>query len=197
MNPRFSLACLILAGHAALLAAEEPKPLRWKFHQGQALQVTMKHREVKTVSVGDQQFETVSSFDYEWKWKVLGVDADGTASIEQKLASLRMTCSGKDFAFQYDSAQNNRSDDPYKKELIEFLDQLRFADFRLRLKPDGAVAEVRGFDKLIGETTFEQKVVDFHGHTLHDGSFGWLLQLGLGVLPPAPGAARWKFAPPA
>src|SRR5262249_20267874 len=71
--------------------------------------------------------------------------------------------------------------------------------YRLRLKPDGRVAEVYGLDKVQGETTTGTNVAEFFGYNLRDDSFAWYLQLLLGSLPEKPVAegAKWKLPAPA
>jgi hypothetical protein len=193
------LACLLLAVFPAALRADGPVELRWKFTKGQVSRYLLKHREVRTVAVGDHKFVTTTDVEYELQWTVEDVDDQGTATIEQKLTALRMSSSGKDGDFQYDSLRGNESTEDYKKKLIHFYDQLRFASYRLKVKADGTLAEVHGFDKLIGEignaltsTTFN--VIDFEGLNLHDDSFGWFLQQLMGTLPRAAVAkgAQWN-----
>src|SRR5262249_50934813 len=86
----------------------------------------------------------------------------------------------------------------YQKNLYHYYDQLRFGKFRMNLTAAGKVSDVYGFDKLLTETTAGAHVDDYHGLNLHDDSFGWLLQGGLGVLPgkAAEEGAKWKQAAP-
>jgi hypothetical protein len=157
--------------------------LRWHFKKGQAFQYLFKHREVKTVAIGDQKFETSLNTEYEWQWTVADVDDQNVATLEQKLTALRVSINARDFEFQYDSAGANLSDEDLKKKLINLYDQLRFAAYRVRLRPDGRIVEVQGFDKLLGEVNPEAQILDYYAINLHDGTFGWFLQQALGVLP--------------
>ncbi len=192
--PRLAAGCLFLSLPAASEAAETVE-LRWQFKKGQVFKYRMKHREVRTVSAGDQTIETTTDTEYEWQWTVRDLDDKGAATLEQKLTALRLTCNGQNFEFGYDSSRGNRSDEEYKRKLIDFLDQLRFTTYQLRVRPDGQVAEVRGFDKLLDEFGNPQNIVDFHALSLHDDTFGWFLQLQLGSLPGAAAArgATWKL----
>jgi hypothetical protein len=196
---RAAAAAVLLLAAAVAAPAADTVELRWQFKKGQVLKYLFKNREVRTVAVGDQKFETTTSAEYDLEWAVQDVDDQGTATLGQKITGLRLTCNGKDFDFQYDSARGNEADDDYKKKLINFCDQLRFAKYRLKLRRDGRVAEVYGFDKLIGEVGNLDHVVDMHGLGLHDASFGWLLQLTLGGLPerPAAAGAKWQVPAPA
>jgi hypothetical protein len=188
------LVAAVVAAHAA-----DTVELRWQFKKGQVLKYLFKDREVRTVAVGDQKFETTTGAEYDLEWTVQDVDDQGTATLEQKITGLRLTCNGRDFAFQYDSARGNQAEDDYKKKLVTFCDQLRFGKYRLKLRRDGRVEEVYGFDKLIGEVGDLGQVIDMHGLGLHDATFGWLLQLNLGRLPDraAAAGAKWQAAAPA
>src|SRR5262249_51052634 len=132
-------------------AAAEPVELRWQFKKGQALKYELRHREVRTVEIADQKLETTTTTEYEWTWTVQGVDDQGQQTLAHNVPALRVDSMGKDFNFRYDSAQGNSSQDEYQKKLIHFYDQLRFGEYRIQLRPDGRVAGVTGFDKLLGE----------------------------------------------
>jgi hypothetical protein len=191
---RLGAACLLLLLASPALRSAGPIDLHWQLKKGQVLKYLLKHREVRTVNVADQKFETTTTTDYDWQWTVQEVDDQGTATLELKVKGLRMTCNGKDFDFQYDSSRANQSDDDYKMKLIAFYNEVRFGSYRLKLRRDGTIAEVNGFDKLINELSPGGNVVDFHGLNLHDDSFGWFLQLLLGTLPEKalPEGSEWK-----
>lgn len=195
---------LLLAGFFLLLLPAVARPadtveLRWRFAKGQVLNHLFKHREVRTVAVADQKFATTTESEYELQWTVKERDEQGTATIEQKLTALRVRSNGKDWDFQYDSSRANTSEEEYKKKLIQFYDQLRFTTYRLKLKADGTLAEVLGFDKLQGELGDGLRVnglsvLEFEGLNLRDDTFAWYLQQVLGTLPRAAVAkgASWN-----
>jgi hypothetical protein len=166
--------------------------LRWQFRKEQTFKYAMKHREVRLVELADQKFETTTTVEFEWQWTVQDVDADSVATLGQRFTSLVVHSTGKDFDFRYDSAQANQSQDDYTKKLIHLYEQVRFGEYRVRLRPDGRVASVSGFDKLLGEISADSNVLDFHALNLRDDTFGWYLQQALGVLP-AKGAAVEKW----
>lgn len=181
--PRRTLACLLLLLIPVAAGAADGVELRWKFQKGDVHKYLMKHKEVRTVKVGDQTFETTTTMEYEWQWTVKDVDDKGTASLEQKLTGLRASSTGLNFDFQYDSTRANQSDEDYKKKLIHLYDQLRFATFKLKVKRDGRVSDLEGFSKVLGEVTPGTQVGDFHGLNLYDDTFTWYLQQLLGTLP--------------
>jgi Family of unknown function (DUF6263) len=185
------LACAVVAAAAR---ADDATELRWRFKKGQTFAYLLKHREVRTVEVGDTKFETTTNSEYEWEWTVRETDSDGVATLDLKLKALRVNSTGKEFDFQYDSAKATESADDFKKKLANFYDQLRFGKYRLRLKPDGRIAEVYGFDKLLNEVTPGTQVAEFYGYNLRDESIGWFMQLALGVLPDraAKPGDKWK-----
>jgi len=193
LNSR-GLASLLLLLSPAFLHAAEKMELQWKFKKGQVHKYLLKHREVRTVVVGDQKFETTTASEYELQWTVNDIDDKGVAVLEQKLTALRVTSTSTSFEFQYNSARGNQTDDAYKKKLVNYYDQLRFAGYRVRLKPDGRIVEVQGFDKVLGETGPDQDIANYHAINLHDGSFAWFLQQALGTLPEATvaGGGKWK-----
>lgn len=178
---RFVAALLLLLGASAAPAADAVD-LRWQFKKGQVFKYLLKHREVRTVEVGDQKLETTTHSEYDMAWTVQALD-EQTATLKLRFSGLRMTCDGKDFDFQYDSARGNEGGDDYKKKLIRFLDQLRFGEYTLQLRPTGHVGKVEGFDKLQREVGNEGFIVDLHGLALRDASFAWFLQQALGVVP--------------
>src|SRR5262249_22403866 len=146
----------ILAGLALLILplatrADEAVELRWRFDKGQVHKYLLRHREVRTVAVADQKVATTTDAEDELQWTVKDVDDQGAATIEQKMTALRINSSGKDWDFAYDSSRGNEAAEEYKKKLIQFYDQLRYTTYRLKLKADGTVAEVQGFDKLLNE----------------------------------------------
>jgi hypothetical protein len=189
------MAMLSLSVGAAAASAAEPA-LQWKFTKRQEYKYLLKHREVRTVGVGDKQVEAVTQSEYAWKWTVTDIDDQGVASLEQKWTALRVNATANDFDFRYDSGMPNKSDRDYHKKLIHLLDQLRFfGSYTWRLKTDGTVAEVRGLSKLLDEHDPGMNILDFHAVNLRDDAFGWFVQQALGRLPPGNGTAKTWQAP--
>jgi hypothetical protein len=193
---RCGLVGLLLLLAASPGAGADAVELRWRFQKGQVLKYLFKHREVRKVALADQKLETTTTSEYEWNWTVQALDDRGTATLEQKLTALRVSSTGKEFDFQYDSAQGNQSNDDYKTKLINFYDQLRFATCQVQLERTGRVVKVTGFDKLLGEVNPGRQVVDFHALALHDDTFAWYLQQALGTVPAKPVATgqKWEMA---
>jgi hypothetical protein len=191
---RWGSVLLILLAGAGAARSDEAVPLRWRFKKGQEWKYLLRHREVRAVAVADQKFETTTTTEYEWRWTVQDIDDQGMATLGHKFTTLRVASTGTDFDFRYDSSRGNQSADEHKRKLIDFFDQLRFAEYQVQLKPDGRVAKVNGFDKLLGEVGADATIADFHALNLHDDSFGWYLQQVLGVLPAAAVAegAKWE-----
>ncbi len=189
---RLALAVLLLSA-ASLPAADEVKP-RWRFEKGQTLRYLLKHHEQRKVTVNVEDFETKTDVDFHWEWTVKEVDDKGVATLDAKLTGLRFEVRGRGYEFDYDSNGTNSSDDQFKKDMIAYLDDVRKAAYRLRLAPDGAVKEVRGFDSALADAPPANRVHDTNGLTLRDAAFGWYLQQALGVLPDAAVAegGRWK-----
>jgi hypothetical protein len=179
---RLVACCLLLLVPASLPAADEVA-LRWEFPKDHVFKYLLKHREVRTVQLAEQTFETATTSEYEWQWTVKEIDDKGVATLEMKLTALRVSSTSNSFEFNYDSSRANTSDEDYKKKLINLYDQLRYATYRVRLKPDGRVAEVHGFDKVLAEVTPGTQLADYHGLNLHDDSFAWFVQQALGILP--------------
>src|SRR5262245_60579155 len=113
-----------------LLAADVP---RWHFTKGQEHKYALKHREVRTVSVGSEKAETTTTVEFEWQWTVLDVDGDGVATLGQKFTALRVESAGKDFNYRYDSAQASTAADDYQKRLNHLYEQVRYGEYRVRL----------------------------------------------------------------
>lgn len=198
MNRRLMVVGLVCLVAVPTARAADAVELRWQFQKGQVLKYLLKHTEVRAVAVADQKLETTTRMEYEWHLTVKDVDSAGVASMDLKLAALRVEAAGKDFSFTYDSAKGNEADTQYNKDLKNYYDQMRFANFRLRMKPDGRVGEVYGFDKLLAETAPGTQVAEFHAYWLHDDTFAWYLQTALGLLPEkaVEPDAKWKLAMP-
>jgi hypothetical protein len=192
---RLGAASLVLLFASAVLRGGEKLELRWRFQKDQVHKYQLTHRDERTVAVGAQKLTTTTDTTFGWQWTVQDVDDQGVATLEHKLTSLRLSSNGKDFEFEYDSGRANQSDDGYKKKLIQFLDQVRFAgNYRVRLRPDGTLAEVHGFTKAVRDANPETNVADFYALNLQDETFGWFLQQALGTLPgrPVPRDGRWQ-----
>jgi hypothetical protein len=193
------LACLPALLPAAARAADAVE-LRWQFKKGQVLKYVLKDHEVRTVAVGEEKFERTADSEYEWHWTVLDVDDKGTATLEMKLAGLKVRSTHRmaEYDADYDSTRKNEPVSEYQKQLYNFYDQLRFGKYRMSLGRDGKVSDVYGLDKLMTETTAGTIVPDSDGLNLHDDSFGWILQAVLGAVPgkAAEEGAKWKQAAP-
>src|SRR5262249_36859167 len=170
--PRLILAVLALhvAGASAVPAAD-PVELRWRFTKGDLRTYLFKHDEVRTVSINDQEFKTTTNSEYDWQWTVKDVEDSGVATLEMKLTGLRVKIEGKNYDLNYNSAGGNQGADDYRKKLINLFDQLRLASYKLKLKRDGRIVAIHGFDKLLGEVGNDMGVVDFNGLNLHDGTY--------------------------
>jgi hypothetical protein len=186
----------VLVGLLAALpaAAADGVELRWQLAKGQTYAYLMKHHEVRTVEVGDQKFETTTDTEVEWLWTVKEVDDKGVAAVEMSMKALRLTANGRDYDFKYDSSVANTGAEAWKKDLIDHLDHLRAARYRLRIARNGEVKELTGFDKVIADHPPGSSVHDTNALTLRDGPFGWFLRQSLGVLPDAAVAegGTWK-----
>jgi Family of unknown function (DUF6263) len=193
------LACLPVLLPAAARAGDSIE-LRWQFKKGQVFKYVLKDNEVRTVTFKDEKFEATTDSEYEWHWTVLDVTDKGTATLELKLAALKVKSTHRmaEFDADYDSTHKNEPVSEYQKQLYNYYDQLRFGKYRMNLGPDGKVSEVYGLDKLLTETTTGTPVAEYDGLNLHDDSFGWLLQAVLGALPgkAVEEGAKWKQAAP-
>jgi hypothetical protein len=193
------LACLPALLPAAARAADAVE-LRWQFKKGQVLKYVLKDHEVRTATVGDEKFERTADSEFEWHWTVLDVDDKGTATLELKLAALKVRSSHRmaEYDADYDSSRKNEPVSDYQKQLYNYYDQLRFGKYRVSLGRDGKVSDVYGLDKLLTETTTGTLVAESDGLNLHDDSFAWVLQSVLGVVPgkAAEEGAKWKQAAP-
>lgn len=186
------IVVLVLTALASLAPAAEKPTLRWQLRKGQVLRYLLRHQEVRKVAIADQSFETTTDTEHGWEWTVNEVDDRGAATLAAKLTALRVRTAGKDFDFQYDSARNNEASDDYRKQLLHFHEQLRYAAYQVQLDPTGR-ARVTGFDKLLGEVTLGMHIADFHALNLRDDSYATYLQMLVGALPTAP-SATWKSA---
>lgn len=191
-----STALALLFTGVMASGADEATDLRWRFRKGENLKYELKHREVRTVEIGDQKRTASTDMDWGLHWIVREVDDQGVATLGVKVTALRVRSEAMDFEFQYDSASGNSSDDDYKKQLIRFYDQIRFAEYELKLPPAGRPVRVSGFDQLLTETAPEQNVVAFYGVNLRDATFAWFLQQVLGPLPGAAAKPGRKWEVP-
>jgi hypothetical protein len=193
------LACLTALLPAPARAGDAVE-LRWQFKKGQVLKYVVKDHEVRTIAIAEEKFERTADVEYEWHWTVLDVDDKGTATLEMKLAGLKVHSTHRmaEYDADYDSSRKNEPASEYQKQLYNFYDQLRFGKYRMSLGRDGKVSDVYGLDKVMTETTTGTPVAESDGLNLHDDSFGWILQSVLGVVPGkgAEEGAKWKQAAP-
>jgi hypothetical protein len=186
------LLALALVG-TSIASAAQGEPLRWRFQKGQKFDYLLKVHEVRSAKIGDQTFEMSTDTQYEWQWEVQDIDEQGVATLRARLPALRTSCSGQAFDFHYDSAQASSEVDNYKKKLAYYYDQLRFAEYQIRLRRDGRVVGITGLDKVMSEVLAGTQIADYHGVSLHDDTFAWLLQQTLGTLPPTAADKSWKL----
>jgi hypothetical protein len=95
---------------------------------------------------------------------------------------------GLEYTIRYDSDGEKKMEARRTDSLagaIVFLDKLRAAKYRLRIKPDGNVVELKGFDKVIADLPEDNLAPAIIGLNLHDDTYRWYLQRALGVLPTA------------
>jgi hypothetical protein len=174
--------------------AQDRDAPRWQFKKDQAFKYLFKHKEVRAVVVAGQKFVATTTHEFAWRWTVQEADESG-ASMELTFDALRAAVSAKDFEFAYETGRNNEYQDPAKKALSRFYDQVAFGKYRLRLDRRGAIAELTGFTKLC-EDFNDAPTTDMYGMSLRDGTLAWFLQQTLGVLPEGASAGkdpRWKF----
>lgn len=191
---------IVLVAVAPVAQADEAVELRWRFTKGQVLEYRFRDQQVRTVAVGDEKLETTIDRDCEWQWKVADIDAQGTATLEHKFTSLKIShvSKDKDFELIYDSSKANESVDDEKKKAFALFDQIRLGTYRVKLTAEGRIAEVYGLDKVIEETTAGENVGDLYAMHFRDGTFAWLLQRVLAPLPAKAVAigAKWKTDAP-
>jgi hypothetical protein len=173
--------------------AQERDGPRWQFKKDQTYKYQFKHKEVRTVVVAAQKFVATTTHEFAWRWTVQEADESG-ASMELTFDALRATVSAKNFEFAYETGRNNEYQDPAKKALSRFYDQVAFGKYRLRLDRRGVITELTGFTKLC-EDLNDAATADMYGMSLRDGTLAWFLQQSLGVLPDVALAGKephWK-----
>ena len=91
MKRRVVLALCLSCVAAAAGAADEPVLLRYRFRSGESLPMKVAHRALTetTMNGATQSVETMT--DSTKTWKVVSVDAEGRATIEQSVADVVMT----------------------------------------------------------------------------------------------------------
>jgi hypothetical protein len=192
---RFPLAALVVFAAGAVAPAQEKDAPRWQFKKDQAFKYLFKQKEVRTVAVGEQKLVATTEHEFAWRWTVREAE-EGGALLELRFDSLKATVSAKDFEFAYESGRNNDYQDPVKKKLSNFYDQIAFGKYRLRLDRRGVLTELSGFSKLC-EDLNDAATADMYGMSLRDGPLAWFLQQTMGVLPDRPLAQkdqRWKHS---
>jgi hypothetical protein len=191
---RLFLGCLLtILAVATAAAAQDANAPRWQFKKDQVFTYQFKHKEVRTVVVGDQKFVATTDHEFAWRWTVQAVD-EGGALLELKFDALKANITAKDLEYAYESGRANDTQIPEKKKLNNFYDQIAFGKYRLRLDRRGVITELSGFTKL-SEDLNDSATTDVYGLSLRDGTLAWFLQQTLGVLPDVPLSQkepRWK-----
>jgi hypothetical protein len=180
---------------AAATAApgQEANAPRWSFKKDQVFKYQFKHKEVRTVAVGDQKLVATTEHEFACRWTVQEV-GEGGALLELKFDALRVRVTAKDFEYAYESGRDNETQIPEKKKLNNFYDQVAFGKYRLRLDRRGVITELTGFTKL-SEDLNDAATADVYGLSLRDGTLAWFLQQTMGILPDAALSQkepRWK-----
>ena len=174
--------------------AQEPADLKWRFKIGDSQKYTFKHKEVRTVEVGDLRAETTTVADFDWLWTVEDIDTAGVVKLNAKLENLRFSTAGQGFDIGYDSARGNRGDADYDKRFIGLMDQFRYAGkYHLRLDARGKLHEVKGLSKILQENDPGLNILDYHCLNLRDETFAFFLQTVLGRLPDDAKKSKWQL----
>jgi hypothetical protein len=192
---RFPLAALVVVAAGAVAPAQDRDAPRWQFKKDHTFKYLFKQKEVRTVTIGGEKFVATTEHEFAWRWAVQEAD-EGGALLELRFDSLKATVSGKDFEYAYETGRNNDYQDPAKKKLSGFYDQIAFGKYRLRLDRRGVITELTGFSKLC-EDLNDPATADMYGMSLRDGTLAWFLQQTMGVLPDMPLTQkdqRWKVS---
>jgi hypothetical protein len=128
---------LILVSSVAAQSSE------WTFHwtQGQTLSYRVAHVTKAEDVTGNSKTETSTKLNLVKQWKVAGVDADGIATLQLTLLSMRMEMKrtpGDTIVF--DSSDPASSDPSLKEQYRQYLGQTIAV---LRVDPRGKVVEVK------------------------------------------------------
>jgi len=149
-RPRWSCLRILLLGASLLTsivfapeaAAQTGIVLRWKFKAGDRLPLAVTDEFQVTQRVKDKDVRTTVSQQFDLSWTVRDVDAQGTASIMQRIERVRgkLLLNGVD-AGSFDSAGSQPAAGVWAS-LAPILTSMIGADFSLKMNARGEISEV-------------------------------------------------------
>ncbi len=109
MVNRIQLALSLLICCSASIATAQTS-LKWKWEQGERLDVQLSQKIENVTTVNKRPIPMDISLEMEMTWRVIGVDSDGGATVEQKIKRLALTLKTPDKPpVEYDSKQPQHS----------------------------------------------------------------------------------------
>jgi hypothetical protein len=119
MSRRYCLTILALCTFAAATPAQNPQ-FRWRNGQALTYRVSQSTEAVETLK--DQTLKTANKLDLVKRWQVTAVDAQGTATLQMTLASLRMeNTSPTGEVVLFDSANPAQSHEQLRDEMQKYV----------------------------------------------------------------------------
>jgi hypothetical protein len=135
-------ALLVVLLFASLSAAQSPTLLRWKFKQGDKLTIAVTEDFQVTQRIKDKDVPTTVSQQFDMTWTVRAVDAEGTATIAQRIERIRarLLQSGEDVG-GFDSAGSEPPSGVWVA-LGPVLKSMVGAEFSLKMTAQGEIVEL-------------------------------------------------------
>jgi hypothetical protein len=133
-----SLAIVAVLSFASAAPAQAPQ-FRWR--SGQALTYKVSQTTIADETIGDKTQTTTTQLDLVKRWQVTGVDANGVATVQMTLASLRMetkTPTGEKLLF--DSAKPAESTEALRDDMSKYIGPTLTV---VRLDARGQLVEVK------------------------------------------------------
>ena len=137
--------CGAFVGRSASAADDAKLELKLHFTEGQRLTLTTAVAQETTRTWNNQERTSKETTSTTWALKVLGVDDDGTATVEVTLGAIAMKSDGGRMSYEYDSAnppdEMPRAAAPYAAVVGK--------TFTMKLTSGGKVTGFEGVDALL------------------------------------------------
>ena len=177
--PHFLLLVVLLNSSIAQLRAQTT--LRWKFHDGQRLQLKIRQQATTTTSVNKRPLAISSNMEMTVDWSVERVDREGAATMTQRFSrmAIKFQAPGAE-PVQYDSLQDKNPTGQVKR-LAERLQPLIGSPFHVTVGNRGQIERVR-FGSDLGPSAESSRLK----HFVSKERLGEILRQSNLILPESP-----------
>jgi len=146
-----SLALVTLVSAATLAAVRQDVTLRYRWTKGESVRYRFTQESTSTISGlpgGMPDLTIGQTTSQTFKATAQDVAADGTATVEEVVESMKMNMDSPMGKMGYDSASTTTPDDPAGTMLKRLFTPMIGASFRVTVAPTGEISKVEGVSQM-------------------------------------------------